>query len=257
MSTDSPQRREMEMPTYRKTAIVVGILFIVCSAASILSVAPLGAPLSAPVDFAKLAANESGVVLTALIEFVWAAAGAGIAVALFPVVRKHNRAVAVGSVAARTVEAVLVLVATLGLLVLFSLSREVVAAGSAGLPWADTLANLLLATREWVHGLLGPLAFASGAFMYYCLLYKARLIPRWLSGWGIVAIGLSAVATVYAGFTQEFGLATVNTVLSIPIGLQELVLAVWLIVKGFNPSAIASASAKTDINQRKMSRSEA
>jgi len=228
------------MKSYRGNAIAVGVLFIACSAASILSIVPLGSMLDTPVDLAKLAANGNRVVLAALIEFVWAATGAGIAIALFPVLRKHNRAVALGSVAARTVSAVFVLVATLGLLVLFRLSSEVVAAGSAGLPSADTLANLLLATREWANGLIGPLAFALGAFMYYCLLYKARLIPRWLSGWGIVGIGLGVVATVYAGFTQDFGLATVNTMLNIPIGLQEMVLAVWLIVKGFNPSTVPS-----------------
>jgi len=228
------------MKSYRGNAIAVGVLFIACSAASILSIVPLGSMLDTPVDLAKLAANGNRVVLAALIEFVWAATGAGIAIALFPVLRKHNRAVALGSVAARTVSAVLVLVATLALLVLFRLSSEVVAAGSAGLPSADTLANLLLATREWANGLIGPLAFALGAFMYYCLLYKARLIPRWLSGWGIVGIGLGVVATVYAGFTQDFGLATVNTMLNIPIGLQEMVLAVWLIVKGFNPSTVPS-----------------
>jgi Domain of unknown function (DUF4386) len=243
MSTDSPQRREMDMKSYRGNAIAVGVLFIACSAASILSIVPLGSMLDTPVNLAKLAANGNRVVLAALIEFVWAATGAGIAIALFPVLRKHNRAVALGSVAARTVSAVLVLVATLALLVLFSLSSEVVAAGSAGLPSADTLANLLLATREWANGLIGPLAFALGAFMYYCLLYKARLIPRWLSGWGIVGIGLGVVATVYAGFTQDFGLATVNTMLNIPIGLQEMVLAVWLIAKGFSAPALASVAA--------------
>ena len=235
------------MPAYRKTAIVVGILFITCSAATLLSVAPLGAPLSAPVDLTKLAANETRVVSTALIEFVWAASAAGIAVALFPVVRRQNTAVAVGSVAARTAEALLVVVATLGLLVLSSLSREVVAAGSTGVPSADTLANLLLATREWVHGLLVPLAFALGAGLYYWSLYGSRLIPRWLSGWGIAAIGLSLVATVYGGFTHDFGMATVNTVLNIPIGLQELVLAVWLIAKGFDRSALAAGSGSAGV----------
>jgi len=239
------------MKSYRGNAIAVGVLFIACSAASILSIVPLGSMLDTPVNLAKLAANGNRVVLAALIEFVWAATGAGIAIALFPVLRKHNRAVALGSVAARTVSAVLVLVATLALLVLFSLSSEVVAAGSAGLPSADTLANLLLATREWANGLIGPLAFALGAFMYYCLLYKARLIPRWLSGWGIVGIGLGVVATVYAGFTQDFGLATVNTMLNIPIGLQEMVLAVWLIVKGFNPSTVPSIAPQVSISRMK------
>jgi Domain of unknown function (DUF4386) len=81
-------------------------------------------------------------------------------------------------------------------------------------------------------------------FGYYYLLYRSRLVPRWLSGWGLIGAGLCLVATVWSGFTQHLGFATVNVVLNIPgIGLQEMVLAVWLIAKGFNPRAIASAPA--------------
>ena len=78
------------------------------------------------------------------------------------------------------------------------------------------------------------LAFLSGALLYYYVLYAARLIPRWLSGWGLAAVALAAVATIYAASTQDFGFTTLNTALNIPILLQELVLAVWLIAKGFN-----------------------
>ena len=75
--------------------------------------------------------------------------------------------------------------------------------------------------------------FAIGSLLYNYVLYRSRLVPRWLSGWGLVAVALSMIATLYAGFTQDFGFTTVNSVLSAPIGLQEMVLAVWLIVKGF------------------------
>ena len=242
MRTDRTQTKDIETPSYRGKAIAAGVMLIACTAASILYIVPLGGPLSAPVDLAKLAANENGVVLAALIEFVWAAAGAGIAVALFPVLRRHNRALALGSVVARAAEAVLVLVGTLGLLVLFSLSQEAVAAGSPGLPSADTLANLLLASREWLHGLVGPLAFALGAFLYYWVLFKSRLIPRWLSGWGIIAIALNVFSTIYGAFAQDFGLSSVSTAINIPILLQEMVLAVWLIAKGFDRSALASGA---------------
>lgn len=228
------------MPSYRVNAIAVGVLFIACSAASILSVVPLGGQVGTPVDFAKLAANDNQVVVAALIEFVWAATAAGIAIGLYPVLRRHNRALALGAAASRVAEGVLILVGTLSLLVLLSLSQEVVAAGPAGSTSARVSANLLVAARDWVHGFVMSLAFGLGALMYYYVLYRARLIPRWLSGWGLVAIGLSLIATVYAGFTQDFGFTTVNTVLNIPIGLQEMVLAGWLIVKGFNPSALAS-----------------
>jgi hypothetical protein len=228
------------MPSYRRNAIAAGLLFIACSAASILSIVPLGSMLDTPVDFARLAANDDRVVLTALIEFVWAITAAGIAIALYPVLRKHHRALALGSVAARVVEGVFVLVGTLSLLVLLTLGQESVAAGSPASSSWPASGDMLLAVREWVHGFLGSLPFVLGALMYYYLLYRSRLVPRWLSGWGLVGAGLCLVATVYAGFTQEFGFTTVNNVLNIPIGVQEMVLAVWLIVKGFNTSAVTA-----------------
>ena len=228
------------MITYRGNAIAAGVLFIACSAASILSIVPLGAAVGAPVDFAKLAANDNRVVLTALIEFIWAATGMGIAIALYPVLRKFNPALALGSVAGRAVENVFVLVGALSLLVLLTVSQQ--AAGSAVPSSFQALGDALVAVRDWVHGFVALIPFGIGVFMYYVVLYRSRLVPRWLSGWGLVAVVLSVVATLYAGFTQEFGFTTVNNVLNIPMGIQEMVLAVWLIVKGFNAPALASVA---------------
>jgi hypothetical protein len=137
-------------------------------------------------------------------------------------------------------EGVFVLIGTLCLLVLFSVSEKSLVTGVGAPSSFQATGVALLAAREWVHGFLGALAFAIGALLYYYALYRSRLIPRWLSGWGLVAAALSVVATVYSGFTQEFGFTTVSTMLNLPIALQEMVLAVWLIVKGFNVSAAPS-----------------
>lgn len=220
---------------YRGTAIVVGVLLIVCSVASLLSVAPLGSLLESPVDLARLAANDTSVVLAALITFVEAATGAGIAIALYPVLRRYGPAMAFGAAAARTVAAVLVLVSTLSLLVLLTLAQESVTAGSADSAATDASVQVLLAVREWIHNFMILPPFLIGAGLYYYLMYRSNIIPRWLSGWGLLAVALSSVATLYTGFTQDFGLATFSTALNVPIGLQEMVLAVWLITKGFNP----------------------
>ena len=225
---------------HRGTAIAVGVLFIACSAASILSIVPLGSMLDAPVDLARLAANDNRVIFTALIEFVWAATGAAIAIALYPVLRRQNRALALGSVAARIVEGAFVLIGSLSLVTLLSVSQETVAGGSAAASSLQAVGSSLLAARDWTLGFIAILPFVLGTLMYCYLLYRSRLVPRWLSGWGLVGAGLCLVATVYAGFTQDFGFSTVNTVLNIPIGVQEMVLAVWLIVKGFNPLAVRS-----------------
>jgi hypothetical protein len=183
------------------------------------------------------------VVLAALIEFVWAATDAGIAIGLYPVLRKNNRSLALGSVAGRTVEGMLVLVGTLSLLALLTVGQESVAAGPAAASSSQVVGEALLAVRDWAHGFLGPLPFTLGVSIYYYLLYRSRLVPRWLLGWGLIGAGLCLVSTVNAGFTQDFGFTMANTLLNIPIGLQEMVLAVWLIAKGFNPRAIASAPA--------------
>jgi len=240
MRTDTTRTKEIEMPTYRGNAIAAGVLLILCSAATILSAAPLGAPVSAPVDLAKLAANDNRVVMTALIEFVWVATGMGIAIALYPVLRRFNPALALGSVVGRVVENVFILLGTLCLLVLLTVSQE--AAGSAAAS-ASQVGDTLMAAREWVHDFVAMIPFGVGSLLYNYVLYRSRLVPRWLSRCGLVAIVLSTVAAVYAGFTQDFGFTTVNIVLSIPIALQEMVLAVWLIAKGFSTHALASVAA--------------
>jgi hypothetical protein len=225
------------MNRYRGNAIAVGLLLIACTATSILSAVPLGSTLDRSDYLNQLAASDSRVIWTALIEFAWAATGAGIAIALYPAIRRHNRALALGSVAGRLAEGVFVLIGTLSLLVLLTVSKESLA------PGADTAAfratgDALLAVRDWTTGFIGMLPFLTAALMYYYVLYRTRLVPRWLSGWGLAGAALGLVATVYSGYTQDFGVSTPSTVLNIPIALQEMVLAIWLLAKGFNPSSV-------------------
>ena len=230
---------------YRRTAVVVGLLFILCTATSILSAVVTARLLDAPNYLTILAAHDDRVVAGALVEFVWAITAAGIAIGLYPVLRKHNRGVALGSVAARTVEGALVLVGMIGLLTLLSVSRQSVAGAPGYASSFEAVGSSLLAARDWTHGYVMSLAWLAGAFMYYCLLYKARLVPRWLSGWGLVGAALCLGATVYSGFTQHLGLTPVNLVANSLIFVQEIALGVWLIAKGFNPATRASGQTIT------------
>ena len=227
------------MKSYRGNAIAAGALFILCSVASIVSIVPLGATVGAPVNFATLAGSANAVVMTALIEFVWAASGMGIVIALYPVLRLFSPTLALGSVVARVVENVVILIGTISLLTLLTVSQQ--AAGSADTTSFQATGDALVAVREWASAdFVAGLAFVVGTFMYNYVMYRSRLVPRWLSGWGLVGAVLTLVAIGYAGFTQDFGFTTVNSVLMAPIGLQEMVLAVWLIAKGFNPSSARS-----------------
>jgi len=220
------------MTTYRNTAITVGILFIVCTVASILGPS-LAIAVNSPDYLAQLAGNPNQIIAAALIEFIWAAAGAGIALGLYPLLKKYNEALALGSVCFRVIEGVFILISTLCLLALLALSQAFITEGLRDAT-NQTVGIVLLALRDQSFSVIGFMAFSLGALMYYVVLYRSKLIPRWLSVWGVLGATLSLAATALASFTHQVGVESLNTILNAPIGLQELVFAVWLIAKGFN-----------------------
>jgi hypothetical protein len=232
------------MNTNKKTAIIVGALFIL-GFAGIPSVALTGPILNTPDYLIKISANENQLILGALFQLIMAFACASIAIGLYPVLRRHNEALALGSVGFRIIEAVFLYVPAICLLALMTLSQEYVKAGT---PDFQTIGALLLAVRDWAGQVLAQIAFILGALMYYYVFYRSKLIPRWLSGWGLIAATLHLVGILLTMFGQIGSFSTIQAVLALPIAVNEMVLAVWLIVKGFNPFAIASLSANTDTN---------
>ncbi len=103
----------------------------------------------------------------------------------------------------------------------------------------QTLGTLLLIVYDWTLLLGIMIVFSLTALILNYLLYQSKLVPRWISGWGLIG----AILLLVAGMLEIFGFNPTE-ILSLPIALQEMVFAVWLIVKGFNSSAIASPSAK-------------
>jgi hypothetical protein len=156
-----------------------------------------------------------------------------------------NAGLALGSVVFRALEAVFYMVEVVILLSLLTLGQQFTTAGAADRTVLQAIGNLLVSLRDQA-ALVAVFAFCVGAFMYYYLLFQSQLIPRWLSGFGIVAIILMMAACVLSLFSGNR--ITSYIPLAAPIAVQEMVLAVWLIVKGFNPSAVASLSAKTETN---------
>ena len=240
--------KESSNGTNRKTAIIVGVSFILGFAGVFMAVfvEPI---LDDPNLLIKVTENKNLVLMGALSMLIMAFACAGISIWLYPVLGKHNEALALGAVGFRIIENVFQIVATLGLLSLLTLGQEAVKADALAAPAFQTAGALLLAVRFWASQVAG-IAFGLGALMYYYVFYQSKLIPRWLSGWGLIAITLHLVAIFFAMFGQIDAFSgSPILLLSAPIFFQEIVLAVWLIVKGFNPSAVASLSAKTVTNE--------
>jgi hypothetical protein len=246
--TRNVSRRRPEMNSYRKTAITVGILFIIATAINMLGkIAFIDPILNAPDYLSKISANENQVILGGLLIVFSAFACASIAIWLYPILRKHHEALALGSVGFRVMESMLYIVGVVGLLSLLTLSHEYAKAGASNASVFQVSGITLLAIKEWA-GELSVVAFTLGALMYYYVFYQSKLVPRWLSGWGFLAAAASLAAALLSISGQIAPFSTVFILLQLPIGLQEYTLAVWLIVKGFNPSAVASLSSKTATN---------
>ena len=229
----------------RKSARIVGILFITAMVSGGLRFFLLDPILDAPDYLVNVSANENLVIIGTFSFFILACALSGIAIAIYPILKKYNEALALGYVATRIVESVLFIISIIAILTLFPLSQEFVKAGAPDASYFQSLGDTLLAVRYYAYNVLWPITLSLGALMFYFILYQSRLIPRWLSIWGFTAAPLFPIS-----WLSLFG-SVLSGYFLLPLVLNELVLAVWLIVKGFNSSAIASESGNTELEEIK------
>jgi Domain of unknown function (DUF4386) len=243
--SETTHKGRKKMNRYRKTAIIAGVFFITATAASILSL-PFLASMNAPTYLVAISSNANQFLLGIFLSFLAAFASVSIAMAMYPVLRKQNESLALGAVGFRLIEGVFYLGGAITLLVLLSLSREFVKTGTSASFNYNIVGIALLNGYRFAGNVGAVLAFCIGASLYYLLFYQTKLVPRWLSVWGLLGAALLMVAILMVMFQMIEPLSTPQVLLALPIALQEMVLAIWLIVRGFNSSAIASLSAKTE-----------
>ena len=226
---------DKKLNSFKKTAIIVGVLFITATVAYSIGMILLDPILGDSDYLTKVSENENVVIMGAFFVLIDAVAVAGIGITIFPVLKKHNEASALGYAGARIAEGILFVVNAMFILTLLTLSQEYVKAGTPSDPYYQTLGTVLLAAGDWAFLLGFGVAFTISALIVNFVLYKSKLVPRWLSGWGFVG---AALLWVYY-LLQYLSISYVE-ILFLPIAIQEMVFAVWLIAKGFNPPAMDS-----------------
>jgi hypothetical protein len=215
----------------RRTSIATGALFILATTAVLAATAL--EPSRTGTDYLRAIAEQPNrVAASALLQLIAAGSSVGIAVALYPLLSQINAALALGSVVFRTIESVFYTAAVVSLLTIIPLGRQLASAPTES-PTMLAIADTLVTMRE--HStLVAVFAFTVGALMYYLVFYRARLVPRWLSVWGLAAVLLMMTACLLSLFSDSP--VTGYTFLFLPIAVQEMVLAGWLLVKGFRQS---------------------
>jgi len=234
------------MNSTRKIAVITGVIFILATLTGPLLATPLTPDLTGTDYLTQFSVQPNKVAGGVLLWIISAFTSGGIAIAMYPVLKEWNAGLALGSVIFRTIEAAFYMVGVVSLLSLLTLGQQFGTAGASDRTSLQAIGNLLVSVHDHA-ALVAVFAFCVGAFMYYYLLFQSRLIPRWLSGFGVVAIILMNTACVLALFSGNR--ITSYIPLAAPIGVQEMVLGIWLIVKGFNLSVNASKPGKTETNE--------
>jgi hypothetical protein len=217
------------MSADRKAAVWIGVLYIIGTVALVLSLVVTDGVLAGSAYLAQVAAQPNQLAIGALLVLLAGFALAMVPVVFWPVGKRYNETLAMGYVVFRGgIETVLYIATALGWLLLIALSTQ---------PDAGPIAGLVRTVEAVAWDQLVAIPFVVGALMFYVLLYQSRLVPRWLSVWGLVGATLYIVPPLGSMFGLSLG------VLMAPLALQEMVMAVWLIAKGFNPREVASAPA--------------
>jgi hypothetical protein len=231
------------MDPHRKTAMIVGVLFIVATVAGMMAAVFTEPILDDPDYLVNTSSNENELILGALLILIMGVAVVGIAVMIFPILKNVNEGLALGYVGFRTIECVCFVVSVMALLLLLTLSQEYVEAEPLDATSFETQGAILLAVQEWSN-IPTDIVFGLSCLMVFYLFYQSKLVPRPLSAWGFVG-GIFMLVSAALGAFGVIGAFDASTILlNLPIAALEMVLAVWLIVKGFSPSAIASLSAR-------------
>jgi hypothetical protein len=237
------------MNTYRMNAVMAGALYFLGTVfgvvggiigGDVLLSLISGTPLRGVDVLGLVAANSSRLTGGAFLTLMMGIALVGMTVFLYPVLRRDSEELALGMLLFRgAIEGTGYVISTLGILTLVALGNEYVATG------ADSAALRSMGTVLYqfldISGALGPIVFLIGATCLYISFYRTRLIPRWLTVWGLIGVVPYLMYALLHLFHMDNG---IGFYLQMVLAPQELVMGLWLVIKGFNPAAIAPAPAR-------------
>jgi hypothetical protein len=239
------------MNTYRMNAVMTGTLYFLGTVfgvsggligGELLTSLISGKPLVGVDMLSLVAANSSRLTWGAFLTFMMGISLVAMTVFLYPVIRKASKELAMGMVLFRgALEGIFYCLSTLTFLTLVALGNQYIATGTDSVV-LQSIGNVLY-QFENLKAPVSSIIFLIGATCIYLTFYRTRLIPRWLSVWGFIGVVTSLASALLNFFHMDTGY---GFYLEMVLAPQEIIMAVWLVAKGFNQPAIAALSAKRD-----------
>ena len=220
------------MNSNRKTSIFYGVLIIAGILFGILNTVPA---IESPDYLSKLSSIKTQVLIAVFFQFAMASVYVCIIVLLFPIVKTYSERIALGYFGFRLIGAMFLFIGIVSLLLLLFLSQKFNSVGNPTSSYYQIIGELLRNGRDWMNHIGMILPWTIGGFLLYYSFLKMRLIPVWLSIWGILGSALVLIGTILFMFDIIKIVTPIYFVFMIPTALFELILAIFLFVKGFSP----------------------
>jgi hypothetical protein len=227
------------MNVYRTTARVVGVVYLAGFVVGIGGNILIQSILGAPNRLSAVAANSTMLAIGAILWLLAVVGDAAHGVLMFPILKRHSERMAIGYLAARIVDAIFIAVMVLFALIQIPLGSEYLKAAAPDVPSLQALSTLFSQAQLYAYE-IGMSALGVSGMLLCITLYRAKLLPRWLAIWGLVGY-----AIIFCGMLSAVMGSGLGDLSSLPGGLWEIFVGVWLIVKGFNAPAIVPQAPST------------
>jgi hypothetical protein len=231
-----------EIKAHTTTARIVGLVYLAGFVVGIGGSILIQSTLGAPEHLSTVSANSTMLAVGALLWLLAVVGDAAHGVLMFPILKQHSERMAIGYLAARIVDAIFIAVMVLFVLLQIPLGSEYLKAAPADASDLQALSALLSQGQLYAYE-IGMSALGLSGLMLCSTLYRAKLVPRWLAIWGV-----AGYAIIFCGMLSAVLGSGLGDISSLPGGLWEIFMGVWLIVKGFNSAALAPAPANVAAN---------
>ncbi len=233
------------MKYFKEPAQRIGWLFVTATVAGVLSVVVMSSTLGDDDLLAAVHADQGSILLGEMLIFVMLVAMVGTAVLLAPILRTNSEQLALSYVLARTLEVTVIAVGMVAGLLLLPLSWDVAAAEGGEMDGAPVLAGSLKAASDWTGYLGAQMIFSISALVLNWAFLRSGLMPRWLALWGLAGVPLMFASGLLVMFESLNSHASALNLLVVPLAVQEMAMAVWMILRGFDGLTEHDSTAKT------------
>jgi hypothetical protein len=232
------------MNSNKLAAKMVGVLFILAAVSAVVGVLLYDPFLTSSDYLTKGSEYYNQVVLGAIMELILVISAVGTATIMFPLLRKYNETIALWHLCFRFLEAVVITIGIISVLALLTLCKEYVAGGATNIASYQASGTTLKAIHDWTFSLGPNFMLGINTIMYSFIFYKSKMVPRFIPILGMTGATLVFICAFLVMFDVIDQVSLWGGLLALPVAANEMILAVWLIVKGFNESAIDSLNNK-------------